>query len=354
MIKQMHAFEDEGDTGDYWAYYAPYNNQIISSRGFNSRIWMEDNGPLSATISIETIMQIPARAEYANVKIQGYGKRSAELVDMKIISRITLTKGSRQLNVKTSINNKSKDHRVRVMIPTDITSDFSDAAGHFTVDRRGIVHEVDAQGKHFPEMALRPMATFCSVNDGTNGVSVLNNCLTEFQLIDDDRHTLALTLLRSIRNRICTESRVSSEFPDKLGSQMLQTVDYEYAIYPHKGDWVDGQVYAEADKINAKPAAVQISMNKGGDLPISISHYSIDNEAVVMTAFKKSEDRDSVILRLHNPTEASQAVTIKCGLPVTQAWLNNLNEVRGEAVDFKNGALTLNVAKGKIITIELQ
>ncbi len=354
VIKQMHAFEDEGDTGDYWAYYAPYNNQIISSRGFNSRIWMEDNGPLSATISIETIMQIPARAEYANVKIQGYGKRSAELVDMKIISRITLTKGSRQLNVKTSINNKSKDHRVRVMIPTDITSDFSDAAGHFTVDRRGIVHEVDAQGKHFPEMALRPMATFCSVNDGTNGVSVLNNCLTEFQLIDDDRHTLALTLLRSIRNRICTESRVSSEFPDKLGSQMLQTVDYEYAIYPHKGDWVDGQVYAEADKINAKPAAVQISMNKGGDLPISTSHYSIDNEAVVMTAFKKSEDRDSVILRLHNPTEASQAVTIKCGLPVTQAWLNNLNEVRGEAVDFKNGALTLNVAKGKIITIELQ
>ena len=354
VIKQMHAFEDEGDTGDYWAYYAPYNNQIISSRGFNSRIWMEDNGPLSATIGIETIMQIPARAEYANVKIQGYGKRSAELVDMKIISRITLTKGSRQLNVKTSINNKSKDHRVRVMIPTDITSDFSDAAGHFTVDRRGIVHEVDAQGKHFPEMALRPMATFCSVNDGTNGVSVLNNCLTEFQLIDDDRHTLALTLLRSIRNRICTESRVSSEFPDKLGSQMLQTVDYEYAIYPHKGDWVDGQVYAEADKINAKPAAVQISMNKGGDLPISTSHYSIDNEAVVMTAFKKSEDRDSVILRLHNPTEASQAVTIKCGLPVTQAWLNNLNEVRGEAVDFKNGALTLNVAKGKIITIELQ
>jgi mannosylglycerate hydrolase len=135
---------------------------------------------------------------------------------------------------------------------------------------------------------------------------------------------------------------------------MLQTVDYEYAIYPHKGDWVDAQVYAEADTINAKPAAVQISMNKGGDLPISTSHYSIDNEAVVMTAFKKSEDRDSVILRLHNPTEASQAVTIKCGLPVTQAWLNNLNEVRGEAVDFKNGALTLNVAKGKIITVEFQ
>jgi mannosylglycerate hydrolase len=354
VIEQMHAFEDEGDTGDYWAYYPPYNNQNISSRGFNSRIWMEDNGPLSATIGIETIMQIPARAEYGNVKVQGYGKRSDELVDMKIVSRITLTKNSRQLNVKTSIDNQSKDHRVRVMIPTDISSEFSDAAGHFTVDRRGIVHEVDAEGEHYPEMALRPMATFCSVNDGANGVSVLNNCLTEFQLLDDDRHTLALTLLRSVRNRICTESRVSSEFPDKLGSQMLQTIDFEYAIYPHKGDWAEGQVYAEADKLNAKPATVQISMNKGGDLPISASHYAIDNEAVVMTAFKKAEDRDSVILRLHNPTGEVQSASITIGLPVKQAWYNNLNEVRGETLSLDNGCLQLLVPVGKIVTIELE
>ena len=354
VIKNMHAFEDEGDTGDYWAYYAPYHNQIISSRGFNSRIWMEDNGPISATIGIETIMQVPARAEYGKVKVQGYGKRSQELVDLKIVSHITLNKGSKHLKVKTSIDNKAKDHRVRVMIPTDIQTDFSDAAGHFTVDRRHMVHEIDDQGKHFPEMALRPMSTFAGINDGEKGLAVLNNCLTEFQLVDDDRRTLALTLLRAVRNRICTESRVSSEFPEKLGSQMLQTVDYEYAIYPHKGDWVEGQVYAEADKLNAKPAATQISMNKGGDLPISASHYALDNQALVLTAVKKSEDRDSIIVRLHNPTGETQAAKLSFGLPVTQAWRNNINEIRGEALTIENGVISLDVPKGKIITIELK
>ncbi|MEM9026086.1 MAG: glycoside hydrolase family 38 C-terminal domain-containing protein, partial [Verrucomicrobiota bacterium] len=254
VIKEMHAFEDEGDTGDYWAYFPPYNNQTVSSRGFNSRIWMEDNGTLSATIGIETIMQIPAKAEYGTIKHQGYGKRSAELVDLKIVSHITLNKGCKHLKVKTSIDNKAKDHRVRCLIPTDIHTDYSDASGHFTVDRRGIVHEKDSEGKFYPEMALRPMAEFCSVNDGKQGLSVLNNCLTEFQLLEDDRRTLALTMLRAIRNRICTESRVSSEFPEALGSQMLQTVDYEYAIYPHKGDWVAGKAFAEADKINNKVA----------------------------------------------------------------------------------------------------
>ncbi|MFW2480866.1 MAG: alpha-mannosidase [Lentimonas sp.] len=353
-IPNMHAFEDEGDTGDYWAYYAPYNNQIISSRGFNSRIWMEDNGPLSATIGIETIMQVPANAEYGNVKVQGYGKRSAQLVDMKIISRITLDQGAKSLKVKTSINNKAKDHRVRLMIPTDIQTDFSDAAGHFTVDRRGIVHEIDDEGKHYPEMALRPQSVFCSVNDGEKGLSVLNNCLTEFQLLEDDRHTLALTLLRAIRNRICTESRVSSEYPEKLGSQMLKTVDYEYAIYPHKGDWVEGEVYAESDKLNAKLEATQISKNPKGDLPSVASHYAIDNEALVLSAVKKSEDRESIILRFFNPTSETQDTTIQIGLPVTEAWKSSLNEVRGEALAFENGKLQLSVPKGKIITIELQ
>ncbi|MEO0509542.1 MAG: glycoside hydrolase family 38 C-terminal domain-containing protein [Verrucomicrobiota bacterium] len=353
-ISNMHAFEDEGDTGDYWAYFAPYNNQIISSRGFGSRIWMEDNGPLSATIGIETIMKIPARAEYGTVTHQGYGKRSEDLVDLKIVSKVTLNKDSKHLKVKTTIDNQAKDHRVRLMIPTDIQADFSDAAGHFTVDRRGVVHEKDAGGEFYPEMALRPMAEFCSVNNGENGLSVLNNCLTEFQLLEDDRGTLALTLLRAIRNRICTESRVSSEFPEKLGSQMLQTLDYEYAIYPHKGDWVEGKVYAEADKLNAPITPVQISNNKGGNLPVSASHYSIDNDAVVMTTFKKAADRNSVIMRLHNPSGSEQSVKIKPGLGIKEAWLTNLNEVRGEAIELSEGAIQLSVSNGKIVTIEMQ
>ncbi|RKX46298.1 MAG: alpha-mannosidase [Verrucomicrobia bacterium] len=349
----MHHFEDEGDTGDYWVYYAPYRNQIISSRGFNSRIWMEDNGPLSATIGIETKMEIPARAEYGNVKIQGYGKRSEERVEMQIISRITLNKGCPHVKIKTSINNPAKDHRVRLMIPSDIQTEFSDAAGHFTVDRRGIVHEKDADGTFYPEMALRPQSVFASVNDGENGLAILNNCLTEFQLLDDEHRTLALTLFRATRNRICAESRVSSEFPEKLGSQMLQTLEFEYAIYPHQGDWVEGNVFAEADKLNAKPVAVQISRNVNGDLPPVASHYAIDNDALVLSAIKRAEDRDSMIIRLYNPTDEAQEGSIRFGLPVSKAWKNNLIEVRGEEIPVVNGVIALLVPKGKIITIEV-
>ena len=353
-IENMHWFVDEGDTGDYWAYFPPYQNQSISSRGFGSRIWMEDNGTLSATIGIETVMQVPANAEYGTVKIQGFGRRPERLVDLKITSPKTPSQGSRHLRVRTSIDNTARDHRVRLMIPTDIRTDFSDAAGHYTVDRRGIVHERDEEGKFYPEMALRPMSVFCDASDGKHGLAVLNNCLTEFQLLEDDRRTIALTLLRATRNRICTESRVSSEFPEALGCQMLQTVEYEYAVYPHAGDWNKGKVYAEADRLNAKPAVTQISMNRGGDLPTAASHYAIDNEALVLSAIKKAEERDSLIIRLYNPTGETQEGTLQFGLPVSKAWRNNLVERRGEELKIENGALKLSVPKGKIVTLEIE
>ena len=216
------------------------------------------------------------------------------------------------------------------------------------------VREVDADGKFYPEMALRPMSVFCDASDGTHGVAVLNNCLTEFQLVDDDRRTLALTLLRATRNRICTESRVSSEFPEALGCQMLQTVEYEYAIYPHAGNWDEGRAYAEADKLNAKPAATQISMNRGGDLPTTASHYAIDNDSLILSSVKKAEDRDGLVLRLFNPTEETQEGTISFGLPVSKAWKANLIEKRGEELPLVGGALPLSVPKGKILTIEVE
>ena len=339
VINNMHYFEDDGDTGDYWAYFPPYGNQVITSRGFGSRIWMEDNGPLSATIGIETRMLIPEACRYGNVRIQGYGRRSDKLVELVITSRITLARNSCQLRVRTSLTNTARDHRLRLMVPTDVRTDSSDAAGHFTVDRRGMVHEKDAEGGYYPEMALRPMGVFCDASDGERGLAVVNNCLTEFQLMDDDRRTLSLTLLRATRNRICTESRVSSEFPDALGSQMLQNLEYEYAIVPHAGNWDEGRVFVEADRLNAKPAVTQLSVNRHGDLPVTASHYRIDNESLILSAFKRAEDRDSLIIRLYNPSSLEQQ--------------GKLIEKRGEALPLEEGCLRLVVPAGKIVTVEV-
>lgn len=165
---------------------------------------------------------------------------------------------------------------------------------------------------------------------------------------------VAPPMLRSTRNRICTESRVSSEFPEALGSQMLQTVDYEYAIYPHAGNWDEAKVYAEADKLNTKPAVTQISINRSGDLPTVASHYAIDNDSLVLSSVNKAEDSEGLIVRLFNPTEETQEGTVKFGLPVSKAWKINMIEKRGERLTIIDGEVSLNLPKGKIVTIEVE
>ncbi|MEM9446239.1 MAG: glycoside hydrolase family 38 C-terminal domain-containing protein [Verrucomicrobiota bacterium] len=353
-ICNMHAFEDAGDTGDYWAYYPPYHNQVFSSRAGQARIWLEDNGELTATYVVEITMKLPARAEYERVTNQGYGKRSAETVDVVITSRLTLDKDCKHLKIKTAIDNTAEDHRMRVLIPSGIKTNFADAAGHFTVDRRAARPTFNDEGDSYPEMATVPQQQFVSVSDSKYGLSVLNNCLTEYQLLEDENGTLALTLFRSVRNRICTEARVSAVFPQQKGGKLLQTLEYEYAIYPHAGDWVGADVHAEAEKINVKSQALQISAHKGGDQPLSNSFYEIEDPNLVLSCFKKAEDSDNLIVRVYNPTAKTITTNLKIGFSIKKAHWVNINEERRKELTIDNGLILLEVAKGKIYTIELE
>ena len=213
----MHYFEETGDCGDYWAYYPPYNNQTFTTRQAPCRAWLEDNGPLSATIAIEWKMEVPAFAHYDQIPVKADSKRASQNVIMTITSRVSLALGSRRLEIKTTIDNTAQDHRVRVLLPTGIKTDAADAAGHFNVDRRPVIPLRDKEGQFYPEMQTAPQQIFVDVSDGRHGLAVVNDSLTEYQLMDDPQHTLALTLFRAMRNRILHRSALDRRVPGSEG-----------------------------------------------------------------------------------------------------------------------------------------
>lgn len=102
---------------------------------------------LSATIAVEYIMALPAYSEESIYGVRGKGKRSDETVDLKIISRFTLNRGSKRLSVRTRLDNNVKNHRLRVAFPIGIDTGFADAAGHFTVDRRQKINQPAVDGR---------------------------------------------------------------------------------------------------------------------------------------------------------------------------------------------------------------
>lgn len=349
----LHYFEDAGDVGNYWAYYPPYHNQIHTTKGGRARIWNEENGPLCATIAVEYTMQIPAGAEESLYGVRGKGARSDEMVEMKLTSRFTLKRGAKRLDVRTTVDNNAKNHRLRVAFPTGICTEYASSAGHFTVDTRSKINQPAQDGSYWPEMQTLPMQNFVDVSDGKQGLALLNDCLTEYELANDDKNTLYLSLFRAMGNMIVTWWEAVGRNADQDGSQLLRKMDFHYAIYPHIGDWSEGQVYRQTEGVNRAPNAWQLSGGDGGTLPLAKSFCEISNPNMVFSAFKQAEQGQHAILRLFNPTGESQTGAVTLGFPVKQAWKCQLDETRAEALAVSSDSLTVTLGAGEIFTMEL-
>lgn len=356
----LNYFEDSGDCGDYWVYYPPYNNRTYTSKGYPAKIWLEDNGPLSATIGTEIKMKIPAYAYKPENAVKGESRRSDEEKELTITCQYTLRKGSKRIDVSLKVDNTAEDHRLRMMFDTGIKAKYSDAAGHFTVDKRPVSPMKDENGEYFPEMQTMPMQSFVDLSDGNDGFAVLSNCFSEFEATGNMEGTLAITLFRSVRNIICSEFRSAGAFEHEKGGQSLGVQEYKYSIYPHREGWCEAELYSEADKFNVPPKIYQVSKHDMGTLPLENGFLSITPSNLIMSSLKKAEDRDSYILRVYNPTAGQIQGKININSAVKKAYLTNLNEERLEEIiinhklNDKSSEIQIDVKSNKIITIEFE
>lgn len=355
VYENLHYFEDAGDVGNYWAYYPPYHNQIHTTLTDSADIWCEDNGPLSATLGIRYHMELPVKGYESKCGVRGEGRRSEETKTFTILSYITLEKGAKSLKVRTVVDNNVENHRLRVAFPTGINAETVDTAGHFVVDQRPAHPVKDADGMFHPEMRTLPMQMFADVSDDKKGLGIVNNCFTEYEMKDDQ--TLYFTLFRAMGNMIVTWWEAVGEFPGKMGSQLLRKMEYEYAIYPHKGNWEEAETYAEARRLNAPVMTYQVSGGRKGTLPLEQGFLKVDNKNLVVSAFKKAEDRDSLILRVYNPTSQPITTDVKLTVPgvdVKEVITCNMNEERTDkTLAVTDNCFTVTVGVNEIGTCEI-
>ncbi len=343
----MHYFEDTGEVGDYWINIRPNHNKKFNTIAKSADVWVEHNGELAATIGIKTSMELPKFGIRPHDYFAANSKRSDETDTLVITSYLTLKKGSKKIDVKVEIDNNIADHRVRAVYPTGIKADFSYAHGHFTVDKRPIVKK---NGTNYePDMQTLPMQSFVDVTDNKYGVAFINNSLTEFEATEEG--TVYLTLLRSVKNSICTERRVNNYYPEQNGGECFGKRACEYSIYPHNGNWDEANVLVEAQKFNVIPTVMQTGAHKLGNIAPNTSLFCIENEKLVMSAFKKTEDRDTLTMRIYNPTENTIESMIKFYTVPKKAYFTNMNEERISEFDVTK---PINVGKYKIITMEFE
>jgi mannosylglycerate hydrolase len=349
IFKGLNYYEDRGEHGTYWVNKRPMFDQARTSLGCAAEIWSEESGPMQTTLVSRIRICIPTSGD------EQQQRRSDAESELIIRTSVTLRAGEEHVEVNVCFENRQENHYLRAMFPTHLTSaTHADAGGHFIVDHRPIRPQGPTTNSTWPDMATLPQNNFVDVSDGRFGIAFLNDCLTEYEVLDNKERTVALSFLRSVKNRICTE-RISSDFPSQKGGQSFGQHRIRYAIRPHSGDWKQANIplYAEFFNVSCRP--VQTRKHKGQLPAKGTSMFEISNPTLRFSAMKKTEDRDTFIIRFYNPTSETQKGLLKFLVPITHAWLTNLNEERLRQIKTVNGGeVSLIAEPAKIVTVEIR
>ena len=92
----------------------------------------------------------------------------------------------------------------------------------------------------------------------------------------------------------------------------------------------------------------------GGTLPKELSFVEITSKKIALSAMKKSEERDSLVLRLYNPTMENVETELKFYNKIREVWLTNMNEERREKLDITDkNMIALSFGHKKVQTVEV-
>jgi alpha-mannosidase len=312
--------EDTRDVGDLYNYRQAKDDVPVTNTDTAAEISVDSQNDLSVTFKVKVSIAI----------------------DADVTSYIKVTAGVPYPEIRTVIDNRFGNHRVRALFPSDIMTDKVLADGQFDLVERNIT---PWEGWKNPSNTQRCTAFF-AVEGERDCLAVANRGLHEYEVLRDGRNTMAVTLLR------CTgEIGDWGVFPTPKG-QCIGRYELEYAPVMYCAcDKARG--YGLAYAFAGQPALAVQTGRHGGTLPASRKYIAYDNGYVRMSALKKAEDSDSLIFRCFNISDKPQATEFTVDPQIMAVYMSRLDETRGEEIQVKGGKFTLEIGAKKIVTLEL-
>jgi alpha-mannosidase len=246
--------------------------------------------------------------------------RTDETVTVPVVTTLELRTGERFVRVRTELDNRSSDHRLRAHFPLPAPVDHSDAECAFTVVSRGLTTEGGPHESPLPTFVSR---RFVDASDGSVGLAVLHDGLLEYELVDEGRE-LALTLLRATgylsRANISLRPNPAGPLDRLEGPQLLKKMAVEYAVLPHRGTWEDADLHGAADEVLVPIERVRGGGMRGAMLPVTGRPLRV--EGAVVSAILR--EPGGLVVRVFNPSAETSVATIEReGAPAT-GWVVDL------------------------------
>jgi alpha-mannosidase len=342
----LNRFIDGADCGDEYNYAPPDHDQLIIPR-LKHAVLMR--GPIQQTLELELELKTPLSLSLDRKS------RSNESARIPIKTTICLTRGIPRIDIHTWVDNRARDHRLRVHFPAPFTTSASQHDGHFEVVERKVgVSPFDSTWVEQPRPEV-PQRAFSSISDGTTGLTIANRGLTEVEVYKDDKGNagLALTLLRCVgwlsRDDFSTRNGHAGPFVETPDAQMPGSWSFEYSILPHTGNWLNA--YENAYAFDVPMRGIHTNIHNG-PLPASGSFLVVEPATFTITAVKQSEAGRGWLVRGVNLTDEPLQVKLKPWKPYKNAEHVNLGEQKLSALKpARDGTVSLPARGHEIVTI---
>jgi len=333
--KGINRYEDSGECGESYNYMQTADGVTVYPK--SATVSLTENNSVGITYKIESVIDIPAGLNI-------YKNRTQEVISHTITTFVTLASGSDRLDIKTTINNASENHRLRALFTTDIDAETVFADGQFDVIERNIKPSANWEN---PSNTQR-MQAFFGIEDEVGGLIVASRGHHEYEVLRDGKNTMALTLLRAVG-----EIGDWGDFPTP-DMQLKKEMTFSYSVIPYAAN-EKAAAFRSGYTFAGDFVAVSQTDCHEGTIASNESAVEVEGDYIAFSTLKKAENSDNAVLRIYNVSENEQKVSIKLNTKLFSAIsLTNLAESEDEAVALSNGIAEISIAPKKIATLILK
>ncbi|MCI5839423.1 MAG: glycosyl hydrolase-related protein [Peptoniphilaceae bacterium] len=298
-------FENSADEGDSYDYSTFDKDRTITKAIVLNKKIIERK--YFTELKLTLLQKIPY-----NLK-----KRAKEDFDIsqKIYINLKLFEDG-SISINTKIKNKAIEHRYRLVVETKLNENTNFSNSQFgTIIRNNTMEEQkiwEKENRQEKPRTIEPMISFCGIGKEEK-LAVVTDGVREYQILDNSK--IALTLFRSVSyigkpNLNDRPGRESGIYKKQKGHKLKnKLIEQNYYIFETKENFDAIHKFAkekltpmfvyQSGEILDNTNNFVISKEEK-NLPKDFSLLEVDSKAVI-SALKKSEESNSLILRLYNP-----------------------------------------------------
>lgn len=321
--------EDGSDDGDGYDYSPLIKDYVITSKDVTAEIDINRYEHSSKAI-IKFKWALP----------KDLSSREQRVLDgsIDVEWHVSLDDDSPFISIDVSIDNRVKDHRLRVYIPTHITGQESVSDTQFGMITRPVcdnamnVWEKEKWSER-PD-SIYPMLSYVTIKNAQ--LAIITKTIREYEIVGQNYDTIALTLYRSVgylgkENLVRRPGRPSGIKLATPDSQLLTKLQFSFSLVSSNNHESLSRLAKECltpiVTYNKMPYNAMKINDVNFHTPYKYSLLAEKNKDLTLSVLKKAQDCNNLIYRVFNTNEMDKELKLT-GVKVLAS--TNLNEEKLE------------------------